>query len=84
MTAPGPLTVYYNTKCPVCGAGIALQRNVLVGAARSGVIVFRDINAEPDALRSYDVSLNVYMEKMAVGDRFADLLYAWNRSRGHW
>jgi predicted DCC family thiol-disulfide oxidoreductase YuxK len=45
------LTVWYNTKCPVCNAGIDWQRNRLVHV---------------------------------VYDRFADLLYAWNRRKGHW
>jgi predicted DCC family thiol-disulfide oxidoreductase YuxK len=44
------LTVWYNSKCPVCNAGIDWQRNRLVQAARAGAIEFRDINAEPDAL----------------------------------
>jgi predicted DCC family thiol-disulfide oxidoreductase YuxK len=49
MTRP-PLTVWYNTKCPVCNAGIDWQRSRLVRAARAGAITFRDINLEPDAL----------------------------------
>lgn len=43
------LTVYYNTKCPVCNAGIDWQHSRLLRAARAGVIEFRDINREPDA-----------------------------------
>jgi predicted DCC family thiol-disulfide oxidoreductase YuxK len=44
------LTVWYNTKCPVCNGGIERQNKRLVGAVRSGAIEFRDINLEPDAL----------------------------------
>jgi predicted DCC family thiol-disulfide oxidoreductase YuxK len=44
------LTVWYNTKCPVCNTGIEWQRRRLVRAAPSGVIEFRDINLEPDVL----------------------------------
>src|SRR2546430_12147359 len=44
------LTVWYNTKCPVCNAGIEWQHNRLVRAARDGAIEFRDINLEPNAL----------------------------------
>ena len=51
------LTVYYNTKCPVCDAGVDFQRNRLVGAARSGAIEFRDINLEPDALVRFGVGV---------------------------
>jgi predicted DCC family thiol-disulfide oxidoreductase YuxK len=52
------LTVWYNTKCPVCNAGIDWQRSRLVRAARSGAIEFRDINLEPDALSRFGASLD--------------------------
>ena len=55
--SPGPLTVYYNTKCPVCDAGIGWQRNKLVQAARSGAIEFRDINLEPLALARFGAGI---------------------------
>src|ERR1019366_7634494 len=47
------LTVWYNTKCPVCNAGIEWQRRRLVRAVRAGVIEFRDINLEPDVLSRF-------------------------------
>jgi predicted DCC family thiol-disulfide oxidoreductase YuxK len=121
------LTVYYNTKCPVCNAGIDWQRSRLVQAARAGVIEFRDINLEPDALSRFGAGLEDVRRRLhaidadgglqvgadcaiaiwqltpgdawlarLVGlppirpiarvayDRFADLLYAWNRRNGHW
>ena len=121
------LTVWYNTKCPVCNAGIGWQRNRLVRAARAGRIEFRDINLEPDALARFgagieDVRRRLHgvdvQGRLVVGadcaitiwratpgdawlawlvglpgirqiarfgyDRFADLLYAWNRRKGHW
>ena len=121
------LTVWYNTKCPVCNAGIDWQRNRLVQAVRAGIIEFRDINLEPDALARFGASLEDIRRrlhavdsdgKLHVGadcaiavwratpghawlgrilglpgivqiarfgyDRFADVLYAWNRSKGHW
>lgn len=122
-----PLTVYYNTKCPVCDAGITFQRKRLARAARIGAIVFRDINTEPEALQPFGASLNDVRRRLHaldddghlhVGidcaaavwrrtpshewlawlverkmvhpiaafayDRFADLLYAWNRRQGRW
>jgi predicted DCC family thiol-disulfide oxidoreductase YuxK len=122
-----PLTVWYNTKCPVCNAGINWQHSRLVRAARAGVIVFRDINLEPDALARFGAGVNDVRRRLhavdAAGhlhvgadcaieiwrrtpgdtwlarigglpairslarfsyDRFADLLYAWNRWQGHW
>jgi len=121
------LTVWYNTKCPVCNAGINWQRNRLVQAARAGIIEFRDINLEPEALARFGASLEDIRRrlhavdsdgKLHVGadcaiavwratpghvwlgrilglpgivqitrfgyDRFADVLYAWNRAKGHW
>jgi predicted DCC family thiol-disulfide oxidoreductase YuxK len=121
------LTVWYNTKCPVCNAGIDWQHNQLVRAAQAGLIEFRDINVEPDALSRFgagveDVRCRLHAidaeGRLRVGadcaiviwlttpghawfgrllglplirqiarvgyDRFADLLYAWNRSKGHW
>jgi predicted DCC family thiol-disulfide oxidoreductase YuxK len=121
------LTVWYNTKCPVCNAGIEWQHRRLVRAARAGVIEFRDINLEPDVLSRFGagvedvrrrlhavdaegrlhvgadcaiaiwlrtpgevwlgrvLSLPVIHQIARIGyDRFADLLYAWNRRQGHW
>jgi predicted DCC family thiol-disulfide oxidoreductase YuxK len=121
------LTVWYNTKCPVCNAGIDWQRSRLVRAARAGGIEFRDINLEPDALARFGATLADVRRRLHgvdadgrlhVGadcaiaiwrvtpgdgwlawlvdlpgihqmscfgyDRFADLLYAWNRRKGHW
>ncbi len=121
------LTVWYNTKCPVCDAGIDWQKRRLVAAARSGAIEFRDINLEPDVLANVGATiedirrrlhgrdatgavfvgidcviaiarrtpgmvlmarcLSLPVIKQIAGfsyDRFADLLYAWNRRRGHW
>ncbi len=51
------LTVWYNTKCPICNGGINWQRNRLVPVAREGGIAFRDINGEPDALSRYSKTL---------------------------
>jgi len=121
------LTVWYNTRCPVCNAGIDRQRNKLVAAVESGAVEFRDINLEPDALARYGASVNDVRRRLhatdAAGrlivgadvalavwkvtpgerwlacvfgnplmlpvtrfayDRFADLLYAWNRRNGRW
>ena len=127
MAALPKLTVWYNTKCPVCNAGIEWQRSRLVRAARAGAVEFRDINFEPDALARFGAGVEdvrrrlhavdaegrlhlgidcaIEMWLRAPGhswagqilglpmirqiarfayDRFADLLYAWNRRKGHW
>jgi predicted DCC family thiol-disulfide oxidoreductase YuxK len=121
------LTVWYNTRCPVCNAGINRQKRRLIGAVRSGAIEFRDINVEPSALARFGADINDVRRRLHgldpegqlyVGadcaiemwlrtpgdvwlgrvlglpvlrqitrfgyDRFADLLYAWNRSKGRW
>jgi predicted DCC family thiol-disulfide oxidoreductase YuxK len=125
---PNPyLTVWYNTRCPVCNGGIDWQRNKLLAAVRAGRIAFRDINEQPDALAQYGASLDdvrrrlhatdetgrlivgadvaIAVWQMTPGegwlatllgnglmlpvtrfgyDRFADLLFAWNRWKGRW
>ena len=121
------LTVWYNTKCPVCNGGIDWQRNKLASAVRAGEIVFKDINEQPDALAAYgaalddvrrrlhatdeqgrlivgaDVAIAIWRATPGEGwiatllgnpmilpvtrffyDRFADLLFAWNKRRGRW
>ena len=62
------LTVYYNTKCPVCNAGIDWQRSRLVEAARAGVIEFRDINLEPDALSRFGTGREDVRRRLHVVD----------------
>jgi predicted DCC family thiol-disulfide oxidoreductase YuxK len=121
------LTVWYNTRCPVCNGGIDWQRNRLLAAVRAGRIAFRDINEQPDALAQYGASLDdvrrrlhatdeagrlivgadvaIAVWQMTPGearlatllgnplmlpvtrfgyDRFADMLFAWNRRKGRW
>ncbi|TGQ36544.1 DUF393 domain-containing protein [Mesorhizobium sp. M00.F.Ca.ET.216.01.1.1] len=121
------LTVWYNTRCPVCDAGISRQKRRLIEAIKAGRIEFRDINSEPAALAGYGVLLEDIRRRLhatdaggrlLVGadvavavlrttpgegwlatlfgnpvilpltrlayDRFADLLYAWNRRKGRW
>ena len=125
---PGPqLTVWYNTRCPVCDAGIDWQRNRLLALVRAGTVVFRDINEQPDALARYGADIDdirrrlhatdetgrlvvgadvaIALWRMTPGegwlaallgnrvtlpvtrfvyDRFADLLFAWNKRNGRW
>lgn len=121
------LVVWYNTRCPVCDAGVDRQRNKLLLAVRAGRISFRDINEQPDALAAHGASLDDVrrrlhatdeLGRLIVGadvmiavwlitpgegwlaslfgnpvllpltrfayDRFADILFAWNRRKGRW
>jgi predicted DCC family thiol-disulfide oxidoreductase YuxK len=122
-----PLTVWYNTRCPVCAAGINRQKRRLIEAVEAGRVEFRDINFEPEALSAFGASLEDIRRRLhaidaegrlLVGadvaiavwrltpgegwlailfgnpialpltrfayDRFADLLYGWNRRKGRW
>ena len=125
---PSPhLTVWYNTRCPVCDAGIDWQRNKLLAMVRAGTLEFRDINEAPDALARYGAGLDDIRRRLHatdaegrlivgadvaialwrltpgegwlatllgnrvtlpvtrfVYDRFADLLFAWNKRNGRW
>ena len=126
-TTPPALTVWYNTKCPVCDAGIRHRKKRLIEAVKAGRIAFRDINLEPDALAAHgaalddvrrrlhatgadgrllvgaDVAVAIWRATPGEGwlaalfgsrmllpltrfayDRFADLLFAWNRRKGRW
>ena len=73
MTA-SKLTVWYNTKCPVCNAGIDWQHSRLVRAARAGAIEFRDINLEPGALSRYGASLDDIRRRLHATDDTGHLL----------
>src|SRR5215468_8787595 len=126
MFAPH-LTVWYNTRCPVCNGGIDWQRNKLLAAVRAGTVEFKDINEQPDALARYGATLDDIRRRLhatdeagrlVVGadvavalwlltpgqgwlaalfgnrvtlpftrffyDQFADILFAWNKWKGHW
>ena len=63
-----PLTVWYNTRCPVCNAGIGWQRSRLVRAARAGAIEFRDINLEPDSLARFGAGIEDVRRRLHAVD----------------
>jgi predicted DCC family thiol-disulfide oxidoreductase YuxK len=58
------LTVWYNTRCPVCDAGVDYQRKRLLRAVRAGAVEFRDINLEPEALAVHGVGLEDIRRKL--------------------
>jgi predicted DCC family thiol-disulfide oxidoreductase YuxK len=121
------LVVWYNTRCPVCDAGIDRQARKLAASGQAETLAFRDINLQPDALAPHGASLEEIRRRLhatdAAGhllvgvdvaiavwrstpgerwlaslagnpvvrpisrfiyDRFADLLYAWNRRKARW
>jgi predicted DCC family thiol-disulfide oxidoreductase YuxK len=124
---PPTLTIFYNTRCPICDAGISFQRRKLIALVKQGVVEFRDINLEPEALAGHSATVEDIRRRLHALDadgqlvigadvaialwrltpgqgwlakvfgnrvvlpltrfgynRFADLLYAWNRWMGHW
>jgi predicted DCC family thiol-disulfide oxidoreductase YuxK len=68
------LTVWYNTRCPVCDAGIDWQRNKLLAAVRAGAVSFKDINEEPGALESYGASLDDVRRRLHATDESGRLV----------
>ena len=62
------LTIWYNTRCPVCDAGINWQTSRLLPQLRSGIIVFRDINQEPSALESFGTDVNDVRRRLHAVD----------------
>ena len=68
------LVVWYNTRCPVCDAGINRQRNKLIDAVKSGVITFSDINLAPETLSKYGVSLEDVRRRLHATDEAGRLI----------
>lgn len=68
------LTVWYNTRCPVCDAGINRQRRRLIEAVKAGSVEFRDINFEPEALSAFGASLEDIRRKLHATDSEGRLL----------
>ncbi|HTV68636.1 MAG TPA: DCC1-like thiol-disulfide oxidoreductase family protein [Rhizobiaceae bacterium] len=69
-----PLVVWYNTRCPVCDAGINHQKRRLIEAVKAGRIEFRDINLQPDALAEHGASLENIRRRLHATDANGRLL----------
>lgn len=75
MTEPqAALTIFYNTHCPVCDAGIRDQKRRLMVLVRSGEVVFEDINQRPDALQRFGASVEDIRKKLHAIDADDQLL----------
>ncbi|MFT3987250.1 thiol-disulfide oxidoreductase DCC family protein [Aestuariivirga sp.] len=68
------LTVWYNTLCPVCDAGIRGQKRRLVDLVKSKQVEFRDINLEPDALADFGVGVNDVRRRLHATDQDGNLI----------
>lgn len=62
------LRVYYNSRCPVCDAGIAGQRAKMLARAPAEAVDWRDINQEPEALQWCGAQVNDVRRKLYVID----------------
>lgn len=80
METDKPITVYYNSACPVCDAGICYQRQRMQG----GDVLWVDVHTDPEAVQRLDTGLEAVRERLhvrradgtlAIGDEaFAELL----------
>ena len=68
------LIVWYNTRCPVCDAGVGWQRNKLLAAVRAGHLSFHDINEQPQALAAYRASLDDVRRRLHATDKSGRLI----------
>ena len=68
------LTIFYNTRCPVCDAGISYQRQKLLLLVKQGIVVFEDINSRPDALSSFNVSIEDIRRRLYAISEGGDLV----------
>src|SRR3954470_24914903 len=68
------LVVWYNTRCPVCDAGIDWQRNKQLAAVHAGSISFKDINEQPDALAAYGASVDDVRRRLHATDEAGRLI----------
>jgi predicted DCC family thiol-disulfide oxidoreductase YuxK len=123
MATEKPVTVFYNSACPVCDAGIENQKNKMQGCS----VVWVDIHRDPSAAKELGSDLELVRERLHVKDgtgriivgaaalvllwgktptqkwlkylmqwplmlwiadacynKFAKILYRWNRWKKHW
>jgi predicted DCC family thiol-disulfide oxidoreductase YuxK len=78
-------TVYYNSACPVCDAGVCYQRGKMEGSG----VRFVDVHARPELAQELGIDLERLRERLHVrgadgtmleGDRAFVLL--WSQTRG--
>ena len=69
MSNDQPVTVFYNSACPVCRVGMDEQRGALERAELTDSADFIDMTASPDALAAHGVSLDQVRRHFYVRDR---------------
>ena len=63
-------TVYYNSACPVCDAGICYQRKQMQGRE----VDFVDVHTQPGVAVELGIDLEVLRERLHVRDANGDML----------
>jgi predicted DCC family thiol-disulfide oxidoreductase YuxK len=63
-------TVYYNSACPVCDAGICYQRKLMQGSA----VDFVDVHTQPDVAQTLGIELEFLRERLHVRDAKGQML----------
>jgi predicted DCC family thiol-disulfide oxidoreductase YuxK len=80
-----PATVYYNSACPVCNAGVCYQRTL----AQDGPVTWVDVHGRPELAAELGIDIELLRERLHVrdaggrlhvGDRAFALL--WSHTRG--
>ena len=61
---PHQITVYYNSACPVCDAGICQQRARMAGSKIDWV----DVHTQPERASQLGIDLEVIRERLHVRD----------------
>ena len=81
MTTPDPVTtVYYNSACPVCDAGIRSQRERMQSCAVNWV----DVHQNPQAVDALVVDLETVRERLHVRGADGRLLVGADALAGLW
>jgi predicted DCC family thiol-disulfide oxidoreductase YuxK len=81
---PAPVTVYYNSACPVCDAGIRGQRERMQGCQVEWV----DVHTRPEVAAELGIGLEDLRERLhvrdAAGMHIGDRAFAalWRRTPG--
>jgi predicted DCC family thiol-disulfide oxidoreductase YuxK len=85
MTNQSATTVYYNSACPVCDAGICYQRQQMTGTG----VEFVDVHTQPEVAAELGIDLELLRERLHVRDETGQLSVGaqaftslWSQTRG--
>ena len=85
MMSESKTTVYYNSACPVCDAGICYQRKQMLESA----VEFVDVHTHPEVAAELGIDLETLRERLHVRDSAGRLIIGdrafvslWAQTRG--